>query len=148
MDTAVHTLTRETILALSGKPLAEAVAEYVMGWTRTNKTDATGSLWADAAGKWHLIPDPRLRDQARTLMGIVAEIWEPHADMRAACAVEKRFDDQPWRYVQSLACIIWNKRGSVGDFDAQDVFYLLSASPEQRCRAALLTTLPAGDFPP
>jgi hypothetical protein len=84
-------MTKEEIRELSGPPLSEAVAEHVMRWQRLHTApgvERRGSTWADAAKNWHLIPHgPPLRPADAGLFGIVAEVWEPHCDMRAAWQV-------------------------------------------------------------
>lgn len=83
-------MTRAAILTLTGPPLSEAVAEHVMGWQRKCLSEAAqrmGSTWAGADDNWHFIPCRAVRPGDAKLFDIVAPVWEPHRDIRAAWEV-------------------------------------------------------------
>src|SRR4051794_21299216 len=82
---------RDELLALTGIPLAEAVARHVMGWqlqcSSSEAVKRMGTLWTAPDRKVYLIPYNEIRRRDNSLVAIVARVWEPHKDMRAAWEV-------------------------------------------------------------
>lgn len=139
-------MTRDEILSLSGHALSEAVAQHVMRWQRVyvaENVNRLGSTWDDGKGNWRFIPHRELRPQAHGLLGIVAETWEPHGDIRAA-----------WTVLESIALenrvhtsIISTGAEHRVEIIADGESWLTSArsvsilAQEAICRAALLAVL-------
>src|ERR1022692_1772179 len=110
-------LTREEILSLSGSTLSEAVAQHVMGW-----------------------PAAKLE---------VEKEWRPHDDIRAAMKVQRRFhtEEAIRRFIAALLDVTAVQANMVKDdpdcwtMHIRAIWVLVHATPEQRCRAALLAML-------
>ncbi len=140
-------MTREEILSLSGIALSEAVAQHVMGWKRvvSEITDRLGSVWEDAAGKYHIVLHRALRPNGLSLLGVIAKPWEPHKDIRAAWNVVEKMKEQ------GSSCMICRWIGSsVSFYPARmpdDAKNNLVGCPDEIgvptniCQAALLSSL-------
>jgi hypothetical protein len=79
-----------TIVSLTGPALSEAVAAHAMGWQRLCQAPIVnnmGSVWADEKNNWYLIPRRPVSERDAGLFGIVAKVWEPLRDIRAAWEV-------------------------------------------------------------
>ena len=48
-----------------------------------------GSVWADQKNNWYLIPLRPVSERDAGLLGIVAKVWEPHRDIRAAFRIRR-----------------------------------------------------------
>ena len=140
-------MTRDEINALAGHALAEAVAEHVMRWQRVVAGDAVnrcGSVWADEKNAWRIIPVAMIRESAGTLFGIVAEVWEPHKDMRHAWQVfmeapgqVKRLHFEDGKYHAMIGPSSWGPDGDMGGCDE----YIHGRPELALCRAALLAAM-------
>lgn len=110
-------MNHDEILALSGPQLSEAVARHVMGWKPVVlgcNFEEAGSVW-DAGGKWKLIPRVPFRQKDGGLFAIVAEVWEPHADLGSAWGIMERIDRRTFEeIIREIRC--WRVSPSVAEF--------------------------------
>jgi hypothetical protein len=93
-----------------------------------------GGTWEDAKKNWYLIPHgPPMPVADAKLFGIVAEVWEPHQDMRAAWQVFMAApgDEKTLRYWSNrfYACI---DEGDLVEAESPEVAV---------CQASLLAAL-------
>lgn len=114
-------MTREEILDMSADQLAEAVAVHVMGWewcepTRIGNAVSSG-YW------WSLSLEEPVFD------------WNPGEDISAAWEVEETFKSDTGKQAAYVKCL----KDVLGD--NAYMFDFIHATPEQRCKAALLAVL-------
>lgn len=111
----MNELTREQILGMDEQQLAEATAVHVMGWHQN------GFYWTREKG-----------------IVMLTEMWDPAKDMATAWDVEEKIEElcktTDHLIIQRYMAELWLVVGSEG-------FKMVHATPEQRCKAALLAVL-------
>ena len=124
-------MTREEIMNMKpGRELDALVAEKVMGW-KTNwlKTD-----W------WEEINPNTHRHK-----GLVKD-FKPSTDIAAAFEAEtKVIEKDPSMYVHALASVVFGYSQVQDISDIRKMCMLIHATPEQRCKAALLAVMNGED---
>jgi len=124
-------LTRDEILALKpGRELDALVAEKVMGW-KTNwlKTD------------WYEEVNPNTHRHK----GLVKD-FKPSTDNAAAFEAEERaIDKDPSMYIHALASVVFGYSQVQDISDIRKMCMLIHATPEQRCKAAVLAVMDGED---
>lgn len=121
-------MKREDVLALvPGYNLDVLVAEKVLGWKMKEYHDCPGSFgpdWMDGEA-----------------VAYEVEEFNPSIDISAAWEVEEQIKTLRLHveYCQALRKVVMSKGEYVGLFD------YIHATPEQRCKAALLAVLEEGE---
>lgn len=126
-------LTREKILNMSpGAGMDTMIAEKVMRWYITEGQYSGKRYWND-----HDDYSPYSEKD-----------FKPSTDISCAWeAQEEVMERRPVKYIAALMQVLWNDTDYIGDgapdnmLEWKDIAELLRATPEQRCKAALLTTL-------
>jgi hypothetical protein len=118
--------TREQILSMQvGRELDDPVAEIVMGW-RTS-TEWRGFYWVSGENGIREAEKPS---------------WRPTKDISTVWKVEERIAELQLegQYIKALCDIVGTPRDGMR-FHAMDDWRIVHATPEQRCKAALLAVM-------
>jgi hypothetical protein len=129
-------LTREIVLAEPpGKRLDSWIAEKVMGWRKKTFPGGGGGFtaWVDENEKvMKLISNSTMSETCYR-----CDYFRPSTDTAAVWEVEEEIDKRNLRvaYCQALQIVIRSQKDYVTTFD------YVHATPEQRCKAALLAVM-------
>lgn len=123
----MNELTREQILSMSAQELAEATAVHVMGWVKHEDAEI-GEYYHEQANVCGVNISAYV---------VLIDDWNPAEDIAAAWEVEGKIKELSGgekgliiRYMTRLMNVV-----------GEDGFDMLHATPEQRCKAALLAVM-------
>jgi len=140
-------MTRNEILALKpGRELDALIAEKVMGWRKKTFPGGGGGFtaWVDENEKvMKLISNSTMSETCYR-----CDYFRPSTDISAAWEVEAAaMEIDRVEYVAALMQVVWNDMNYIELADPdnrtawQAIPDLLRATPEQRCKAALLAVM-------
>ena len=132
----MNELTREQILNMSAQELAEATAVHVMGWEIISQNeDMRRFQTADYPAGQGIIALYGKRYVARS--GGRRIDWNPAEDIAVAWEVEDKIKELSGGEKGLIIKYMTRLMNVVGE----DGFDMLHATPEQRCKAALLAVM-------
>lgn len=134
-------MTRDEVLAMKpGRELDALVAEKVMGWRMKTFPGGGGGFtaWVDENEKvMKLISNSTMSETCYR-----CDYFRPSTDIAAAWEVEdKAIDIDPSMYVHALATVIFGYSQVQDISEIRKLCLLIHATPEQRCKAALLAVM-------
>jgi len=128
-------MTRNEVLALKpGRELDALVAEKVMGWVEFSPIDPTIDFGVHGKYRWNYAKDPK--DSKQKPIPLYSE------DIADAFEAEtKVIEKDPSMYVHALASVVFGHSQVQDISDVRKMCMLIHATPEQRCKAALLAVM-------
>jgi hypothetical protein len=128
-------IPRDEILAMEpGRELDALVAEKVMEWTNFSPIDPNCDYSVGVKGRKNFAIDPR--DGKQKPIPLYS------SDIAAAFEVEtKAIEKDPAMYVHALASAVFGYNQVQNISDIKKLCLLIHATPEQRCKAALLAVM-------
>ena len=134
-------MTRDEVLTMKpGRELDALVAEKVMGWRKKTFPGGGGGFtaWVDENGKvMKLISNSTMSETCYR-----CDYFRPSTDIVDAFEAEEiAIEKYPAMYVHALASVIfvYNRVQDISDIKKLCLF--IHATPEQRCKAALLAVM-------
>jgi len=138
-------MTRDEVLAMkTGRELDELVIRHIMNIPIVESVDLfsqypfPAAWWVEDEG-WY-IADERDED------GLIYMPFNPSEDMAAAFEAEEiAIEKDPAMYVHALASVVFGYNQVQDISDIKKLCLLIHATPEQRCKAAVLAVMDGED---